>query len=213
MTELYIQPGDLLKWADWLGSNEMQRELDERLADALNTAGNDAMRAAAAHMADITGVDVQEIIHHIDVTEATVNDLSWVMDASSLAPPSLDWRRPWDKPSDGSFDRQALVNILTMDDDVVCETCEQVAEDGPYTLERAQELLSQSEEYLPNNGQESRRGIHINCRCLLGPFSSLRRIPVAFGSPTSGDIELLNTRQLGVLMGQSVLEAIRSKKL
>lgn len=51
-----------------------------------------------------------------------------------------------------------LVNVLTAGDDDVCEDCEDIAGDGPYTLEEAQGLIP----------------AHPNCRCAFVPEGDKR---------------------------------------
>jgi hypothetical protein len=51
-----------------------------------------------------------------------------------------------------------LVNVLTAGDDSVCEDCEDIAGDGPYTLEEAQGLIP----------------AHPNCRCAFVPEGDKR---------------------------------------
>jgi hypothetical protein len=51
-----------------------------------------------------------------------------------------------------------LVNVLTAGDDSVCEDCEDIAGDGPYTLDEAQGLIP----------------AHPNCRCAFVPLGDRR---------------------------------------
>jgi len=106
------------------------------------------------------------------------------MDASSIAPPSLDWSRPWatrDDDAGNAFDQQTLVNIVTMGDEVVCEKCEEAATLSPYTLMDARQQLP----------------IHPNCRCVLQTWSSFRRLPVQFGQPGAAPPQMMTMKQLG----------------
>ena len=55
-----------------------------------------------------------------------------------------------------------LVNVLTSGDDKVCDDCNDLAEDGPYDIDTAQELIPS----------------HPNCRCAFVPFDDKRYAPV-----------------------------------
>ena len=74
-----------------------------------------------------------------------------------------------------------LVKIVTMEDELVCQACEDAADDSPYTLEEAQAKLP----------------IHPNCRCLLQPFESTRRLPVQFGKGEAAGVQKLTLKELG----------------
>jgi len=52
----------------------------------------------------------------------------------------------------------AMVNILTAGDDEVCEDCEDIAGDGPYNIEEANDLIP----------------AHLNCRCAFVPADDER---------------------------------------
>jgi hypothetical protein len=81
------------------------------------------------------------------------------MDTSAIAPPSLDWSRPWDKRDIDTFDQDAMVKVVTMGDDDVCEKCQQAADDSPYTLEEVYQIRH-------DTGGDGCL-IHQNCRCGL----------------------------------------------
>jgi hypothetical protein len=62
----------------------------------------------------------------------------------------------------GSFDDPMLVNVLTAGDDKVCDDCSDIAEEGPYDIDKAQELIPS----------------HPNCRCTFVPFDDNRYAPI-----------------------------------
>lgn len=59
-------------------------------------------------------------------------------------------------------EKQTLVNVLTAGDDKVCQTCEDIAADGPYELDEARGLIP----------------AHPNCRCAFIPFGDARFAPI-----------------------------------
>lgn len=179
-----INATDLLKWARHL--EKVPEAMKPAIANTLNFVGNSVVDKTVQFIADNTGLDPTDIRNTMLVHQATSDDLTFQMDASQVAPPSLDWSRPWDTKdqssfdqSDADFDQSMLVKIVTMEDDLVCQLCQDAAEDSPYTLEEAQQKLP----------------IHPNCRCLLQPFYSYRRLPVVFShedasGPESAELTL-----------------------
>jgi len=59
-----------------------------------------------------------------------------------------------DRPMSSEEDED-IVGVLTADDDDVCELCENIAADGPYTLDEAYDLIGDT---------------HPNCRCSVYPW-------------------------------------------
>ena len=55
-----------------------------------------------------------------------------------------------------------LVQVLTAGDDRVCDDCNDIAEDGPYDIEEARDLIP----------------AHPNCRCAFVPFGDKRFAPI-----------------------------------
>jgi len=55
-----------------------------------------------------------------------------------------------------------LVQVLTAGDDRVCDDCNDIAEDGPYEIEEARDLIP----------------AHPNCRCAFVPFGDKRFAPI-----------------------------------
>jgi hypothetical protein len=51
-------------------------------------------------------------------------------------------------------DPDDMVDILTAGDDLVCDICQDIADDAPYTLDEALDLIP----------------AHANCRCAFRPF-------------------------------------------
>lgn len=179
MIDLHIATDDLAKWARHY--EQLPNRTKTALARALNTVGEGIVTEAVDKIARNTGLAPNVIRDAIKIHQASPRHLEWSMDATEFAPPSLDWSRPWDRGRQDATatDKQRLVKIVTMDDDKVCVICEEAAENGPYTLEEAQGMLP----------------LHINCRCMMQAWQSLRKLPVVFNE--SGSPEFLTVKQLG----------------
>lgn len=176
--QLHVHTEDLAKWARHY--EQLPNRTKPAIARALNTVGEGILTEAVDKIARNTGLNPNVIRDTIHVHEATARRLQWSMDASEFAPPSLDWSRPWANTGDATAtDKQRLVKITTMDDELVCEICQEAAENGPYTMEEAQGMLP----------------LHPNCRCMMQAWQSLRKLPVVFAE--NGTPEFLTIKQLG----------------
>jgi hypothetical protein len=194
--DVTIEAEDLLKWARYF--DEMPAKIKPAMAHALNYIGDQIVDKTVRYIADTTGLDPEDVRGMIVVSRATPNNWEWSMDASVVAPPSLDWSRPWDSRSSSTADpfaQQTLVKVVTMEDEAVCQRCQDAAEDSPYTLEQAQALLP----------------VHPHCRCLLQPYSSHRRLPVTFGQAGATPPELHTARQIAEAVKDSLTVVMRAK--
>lgn len=178
MVDIVFNATDILKYARYY--DELPKKIKPALANALNFIGKTVVDKTVDYIEQTSGLNTADIREMIEVHEATPENLNWDMDASRVAPPSLDWSRPWDKAQSDVFDDSTLVKIITMEDEKVCPICERAADESPYTLTEAQEMLP----------------LHPNCRCLLQAFSSSRRLSVTFGRPGAAWTTLLTPKQI-----------------
>jgi len=172
--EMLVEAEELLEWATYL--EDTPRRSGRALARAINQVGENTLRKVVDQIAQDTGVDSNTIAHMMFVKQATPNDLTWSLDASQIVPPSMDWSRPWATPRGDvgdSFQNQALVKIVTCGDEHVCEYCQRMAEEGPYTLEQA---LKFQHKY------DATGYLHPHCRCAIKAWDSTRRLPVTLGT-------------------------------
>lgn len=192
-----LDTAGLLKWARRF-DDEIPRKTPIAIAKAINAVGETVVAKVASKLANDTGLDESDIRSFIFVTEATPNNLVWAMDASQVAPPSMNWERPWSKTkgeTSSGFDSGIIVKIITMDDEKVCKICEDASENGPYTLEEAQKMLP----------------LHPNCRCLINSWSNKRRLPVTFGKGGSAPTQLFTSGSLAKAISGEVKIVLRSK--
>ena len=194
MIDINIDVSDLLKWSRYLET--IPKKTPTAIARALNTVGDNVVRRIADYVSTGTGLHPDDVASLMTVKRASPSDLTWSIDASQLAPPSLDWSRPWDKPADQeqTFDSSILVKIVTAGDEKVCPVCERLAEQSPYTLPEAQQLLP----------------VHENCRCLLTSWQATRKLPVTFGQNGAMPPELLSTKELGDAIGMELKAVLRA---
>jgi hypothetical protein len=192
--EIKIDADELNGWARFY-KEEAPSKAHIALSMALNSIGTTVVASVVSYIADQSGLDPDEIEDMVTVTEATPDNLVWEMDASRVAPPTLDWSRPWDtrdNQTNSAFDTNTLVNIITMEDELVCQKCQDAADNSPYTIEEAQALLP----------------IHPNCRCPLQNYVSYQRLPVVFSDNGAAPLELLTPRGLAKTVATELRKAL-----
>lgn len=203
MIEVNIDTSDLLKWSAYFG--RIPTMTRAALARALNTYGGQVAVSTSQYIAQQSGLDQDDVQNMLVIKPASPDDLDWEMDASAIAPPSLDWSRPWDTRDSGTtdaFNQSTLVKLVTMCDDKVCEICERISNEGPYAL---QDLAT-----LRVSGYDGGNGlIHWNCRCQLAPWTSSRPLPVTFGAGPNAPTQLFSARQLGRAVAGELEVALR----
>lgn len=145
---------------------------------------------AARYIASQTGLETEAITPMFVVKRASPSNLEWSLDTSAAVPPSGDWSRPWAKTTAPVFEASTLVKVLTREDKFVCHICATAAENSPYTYEEAMKMFS--------HGFPGELGLHPRCRCLLGAWSSTRRIDVSFGGSSEAPFESKSLKTIGL---------------
>lgn len=207
--EIQFNVDDLLKWAR--AFDEAPKRSKAAIARALNTVGTQIERSAASAVAEQSDLDPNDVMGMINITEATPEDLAWEMDASAVALQQLEWSKPWEKSTDHSFDQETLLNIITCDDETVCEICSEAAANGPYSAEEIQNLTIKWKDYVPPNSVTGTRTnlLHPNCRCSTQPWKSYRRIPVALGSSGAATAPM-TAEQIGKAIGEELVVEMKN---
>lgn len=184
--ELKIDTRELLRWARLV--DEVPDETKRSIANALNQFGNSIARQMAVGIAQETGLPIHQVSALFDISPASARNLYWELDTSRVAGVDTALKRrmpsrPWEKGEEGAF-LQALVKVITAEDEMVCEKCQEIADNGPYTLEVARAMIP----------------AHPNCRCLVQSFTPSRRAPVTFanrfGAAPRAHTQLLSIEQL-----------------
>ena len=163
MIEFLFQMEDLFHWMDFLTAARHQAKADQ--VDALNAAGEALIRNIAADVSQQTGLDPEKVRNLINTKPATETNPEFVIDASKVTNQAfMADRRRWPKGRTGVIRPGTLVNIITMEDDKVCQKCQDAHEEGPYDLETAKQMLP----------------LHPHCRCLIWTAESIKRVGVTF---------------------------------
>lgn len=141
MFKLYFKTDRLLKWAKHF--QELPGKTSNALVDALNTAGDAVVKEMARKISQTTGFSQSKVKRFLTVKRATESDKSFKI-SQEVLPPSLDWSRPWSKPSSVTDDEE-LVKIVTMEDEAVCPICQEAAAHNPYKMSDIRRMLSRWE--------------------------------------------------------------------
>ena len=206
----HVDAGDLLRWASYL--EDIPVVTNPAIARALNDYGHGVAERVAAKIAEKADLPASEVLHMLKIREATSRRLVWELDAGGFFPPSGDWSRPWAERREKGFEKQTLVNIITLHDRHVCEVCEEAAEKSPYLMAEIDEMAAKWKHFTPASGPAPgfrTNLIHPNCRCVLTPFASRRRIPVKFGDKAAKE-ELFSVRGLAQQVAGEMKIAIKA---
>ena len=209
----HVDAGDLLRWASYL--EDIPVVTNPAIARALNDYGHGVAERVAAKIAEKGDLPASEVLHLLKIREATPRRLVWELNAGNFFPPSGDWSRPWAERREKGFEKQTLVKIITMHDKLSCEICEDYAEGGPYLMAEIDEMKAKHANFLREH-PDWRQGpgfrtnlIHPNCRCMLTPFASRRRLPVTFGDKAAKE-ELFSVRGLAQQVAGEMKIAIKA---
>jgi hypothetical protein len=213
--KLKVNVDELLNWGRF--GEQMSQRTPAAIARALNAYGEGVAKGAAQRIAEKTGIDINTIAETITIKRATPDDLKWSMDASMLSPPDARWSRPWESRNEKAFEQDTLVNIITVEDDCVCEACEEAASKGPYTMAEVRDLQAKWADFVPKTlgGGVRTNLIHPNCRCTIQSWKSLRKVPVMQqGTPKPGapPPQKFTVRQLGQLIASEIRTEIKAVK-
>jgi hypothetical protein len=211
MTEININTDDLLKWAR--AFEQVPKHTHAAIARAINAIGAQIENAAVAYVAEQSDLNPTDVMGMIHVDRATPGNLVWEMDASAVALQQMEWSKPWEKTGDHTFGQGVLLNIITCEDETVCEICKDAAENGPYSAEEIQNLALKWKDYVPPASVKGDRTnlLHPNCRCSTQQWKSMRRVPVTFGK--GGLPQMLTAGQIGRALGAELAIEIKGALL
>jgi hypothetical protein len=87
-----------------------------------------------------------------------------------------------------------------MEDEKVCQFCQDAAADSPYTMEEA---MAKQQHY------DMQGYLHPNCRCFLQPYYAYARLPVTMGRGTRGEKTQFTARRLGKVIADELKAVIK----
>ena len=140
------------------------------MAIGLNEVGDQVLSAMSMDIAKDTGLEVEQVRGLVKVRRATRNRLEYEMTVNEALlereMSKLEGRR--ESKDFGKRHPGQLVIVVSKNDENVCMECEELQAAGPMPVEVANR-------HVP---------VHPNCRCIIMPYISKKRMPVTMTSIT-----------------------------
>jgi hypothetical protein len=141
--------------------------------DALNEVGDEMTTRTVRELALNTGIGPHHAWQFVKRTRATLRNLLYevrlnneLIEQEGRGAPL---ERTFEERISNTFKEGILVRVMTAEDNAVCEICQDIAEQGPYSLEEIRKLKARHPHFLSTA---------LNCRCKLSPAKFTRRLPV-----------------------------------
>jgi hypothetical protein len=156
-------------------AERMAQDFDSAITEALNETGDAVVREITDDISRDTGITIAEAAGFVTPTRATKGNNKYVInihagmvetDRVSRRLPSRVFDDPEGDP-DRIFGQAVLAKVITAGDNKVCEICERISEEGPYSADELRGLKDQHPHFL--NPQ-------LGCRCALQSFEASGRI-------------------------------------
>lgn len=197
---MYIDTSSLQRFI-----GELRRaDLKSGIADGLNMVGDAVRREVTESIAVQAGLTPSQVAWVIDYSPATGKRLRYDIRVREKDLQDILSRggREW-QTRQRDFDEK-LVNVLTMRDDRVCPICEQIAEDGPYSIAEINHLKVLHPHFLRTD---------LNCRCQLVPFAPKKRLQMSTSLiPDTGEIVRMTVKQMAAQLEKRMKMSLRIKR-
>ncbi len=207
MITVHINENDLMKWLAYL--KQVKANTPRAVANGLNVYGEGLIRNISQYVAEETGLDDDDVAGLIEVDWATPENLTLSIDATEAmaAVSESDWSRPWDARDQKQYQKETLVKIVTLADGHDCLVCQDAAEHSPYSMAEIRNMQAKWANYQgsttgPAPGVRTNL-VHPNCRCVIQPWYSTRKLPVTVGSSRTPP-ELFNLQEMSRLVIREV---------
>lgn len=170
--KIEVDATDLIKFAN--RAAKVESATTPLIADSLNKIGDGVVSIMAQRMQRQTGLELEKVLGLIKVERAERNDLEYEIRINQGLVErefrTLEGQR--EVREFGTEDPEALVIIVSKEDELVCMECEVLAASGPMSIEIAKA-------HVP---------VHPNCRCVIVPYvQARRRLPVTMTSLSGTD--------------------------
>jgi hypothetical protein len=170
---LAIDTSDVVRFINKLEG--AQKATNPVIASGLNQIGDQVTSLVATNLSKQSGLTLEQVRGLMKVKRAKSGDLNYELTISKGLVEKddvskLEGRR--ESKDFGKREPDAMVIIVTKDDDLVCPDCEELAAAGPMPLETAKE-------HVPK---------HPHCRCVILPYTPKgKRLPVTMTTVSGTD--------------------------
>lgn len=172
MLNIKIDSSDLLEYTKRL--TDAQRVTSPALALSLNNVGDGLVAVLTTNLSKQSGLVVDQVRGLMKVRRATRNNLAYDISFKAELGSEAQGRKFEGRRESKDFGRREpgqLVVVVTKKDDLVCMDCEELGAAGPMPIEVAME-------HVPK---------HPNCRCVIMPYVSGKRLPLTMTSVSGSD--------------------------
>lgn len=154
------------------------------IARTLNYMGEEIVDEVTNAIASQTGLTNEIVRQSLKIEPATSSNLTFHIDAKEAlvdAPETRSMRnRGFVRRPDEFFRQSELVNIVTMEDELVCKICQDLHDHGPYTIEDARMMIP----------------AHPHCRCLVQSYQERRTTPMEFRKGEKTEVSKITMQKL-----------------
>lgn len=162
-----INATDIIRYIQNL--EKAPKEIQKGASYAINRVGDNVVSEIVEEISAETGVSQAAIRRALVITRSRPETMMYRIDAKAAlieAPATRPMRnkRTFAKKSDNYFQKDEMVEVVTMDDEKVCPICEKIQKQGPYKVGEARTLIP----------------AHPNCRCLLQPVRKKKERSLSF---------------------------------
>lgn len=182
------------------------KDIQKGASYAINRVGDNMVSEVIEEIAAETGLESDVIRRALVVTRSSPETMMYRIDAEAAlieAPKTRPMRnrRKFAKKSDNYFQKDEMVEIVTMDDEKVCKICEDIQKNGPYQVGKARTFIP----------------AHPHCRCLLQPVRKKKERTVSFrkrsAARSSERVQSRLRKDLRREIVKAMEKAIRAQKL
>jgi hypothetical protein len=201
-----IDASELLRFTRRL--NDLPDAINRAVIDALNETGDAASLRVASEISRETGFGLADAQRFVEVDRAHRGKPEYdiTVHAGMIEDERLNRQlpsEPWaGSDRDKIYGQALLVKVITSEDKFVCEICQRIAEEGPYTPEELEALKLQHPHFL--NPQ-------LHCRCAIQPFEPRSRLSTRTGQGRVSVGREETLRQLAQRIKDEVHTTIRAK--
>lgn len=194
-----VDARDLVKFVQ--NTEKAPAQISSAASRALNTVGDKVVDHVVVAVSSQTGLAEEIVRRHISIKRSTPKTLTYRIDAAKAmieAPATrpMPGKREFKRRPDDYFHAQEMVNIVSMGDELVCQICQDLEDEGPYSIEEARSLVP----------------AHPNCRCLVQPYRSRRELPVSFRKGKSVEIGTVTMDKLKEELGREMKITLKAMR-
>jgi hypothetical protein len=195
---IHVDPADLLRFARRV--DNLRDGLDNAVTEALNDTGDGVARQITETISRETGFTIADAARFVTVSRANRSRKEYTIEVREGLIETERVGRNLPRrtfPGGREKDPDLVVQVNTMRDGKVCEICEEIAANGPYTMAELNQLKQRHPHFL--NPQ-------LHCRCQIQPFRPKGRLETRQRTGTG----TVNTRETLHQLSERIRQQVRT---